>query len=251
MLKSSQLASVGLLVCLAGTASAQTLTPAGVVTAAQAARAGSSAVSEGATIFSGDLLKTEGNGSIQVQAGKIKLALGENSSMRIFRQENRTIVELERGLVSYAASGTGESITLYAQDVKFVPDTTKPASGQITIRSRCELGAAAVRSSMEITSGKESKTLEESKSFTVTSEVGIDYRDSWTPMLSDYPDFPREAAYHHSHAHTACPAAFLNHAHRPPLSALATGHFRELAIGVTAVVTAIVVDEALESPDRP
>jgi len=83
------------------------------------------------TVFSGDLLKTADKGAIQIEAKQVKLAAGENSSMRIFRQGERTVIELEYGVITYSAPGAGESITIFAQDVKFVADTSKPAEGQI------------------------------------------------------------------------------------------------------------------------
>src|SRR5882672_661953 len=192
-----------------GAAAAQTPPAAvGVVSAAQAAHVGSAPLTQGSTVFSGDLLKTDDKEWIQVSVKQVRINLGENSSMRIFWQEGRTVVELERGVITYAAPGAGESVTIFAQDVKFVPDTSRPAEGQISVRSRCELRAEAVRSTLQATSGRETKTIEESKSFSVTSEIGIEYKDSWQPVLADYPDFPRDAQYHHSHSHAACAVAY-------------------------------------------
>lgn len=233
-------------------ATAQTLPAAvGVVVAAQAARVGSSPLTQGSTVFSGDLLKTEDKGSIQVSVKQVRISLGENSSMRIFWQEGHTVLELERGVVTYAAPGAGENISIFAQDVKFVPDTTKPAEGQISVRSRCELSAVAVRSTLEATSGREKKTIEESKSFSVTSEIGVEYRDSWQPVPADYPDFPHDAQYHHSHSHAACPAAYSTQSSRLTKPPIGDGHFREIAGGIIVGVSLIPIIKALESPHKP
>jgi len=223
----------------------------GVVSAAQAAHVGSASLTQGSTVFSGDLLKTEDKGLIQVSVKQVRINLGENSSMRIFWQEGRTVVELERGAITYAAPGAGESITIFAQDVKFVPDTTKPAEGQIAVRSRCELHAVAVRSTLQATSGRETKTIEESKSFSVASEIGVEYRDSWQPVLADYPDFPRDAQYHHSHSHAACAVAYNTESHNPVKPPIGDGHFREIAVGIIAVSSSIPIIKALESPHKP
>lgn len=224
--------------------------PVGSVTSAEAAHVGTAPVSVGATVYSGDLLSTEDRGMIQVQVAKAQFALGPNSSMRIFRQDNRTVVELERGVITYHAPGAGESIALYALDVRFVPNTSNPASGQIHVRSRCELGAVAIHGNIDVTSGRESKTIEESKSFSVTSEFGIEYRDSWQPVPADYPEFAPDSRYHHSHGHAACVAAF-SQARRAPVPAGGTGHFREIIIGIVAIGTVPPIIKALESPDRP
>jgi hypothetical protein len=222
-----------------------------MVVAAQAAQVGNTTLTPGATAFSGDLLTTRDNGLIQVHVKQVRLALGENSSMRIFRQEERTVIELERGVLTYSAPGTGESITVYAQDVKFVPDTSRPAEGQISVQSRCELNASAVRSTIAATSGRETKIIEESKSFSVTSEIGVEYRDSWQPVPADYPDFPRDAQYHHSHSHAACAVAYNTQSHNPIKPPIGDGHFREIAVGIIAVSSSIPIIKALESPHKP
>ena len=233
-------------------AAAQTPSAAvGVVVAAQAAHVGSAALTQGSTVFSGDLLKTEDKGLIQVSVKQVRLNLGENGSMRIFWQEGRTVVELEGGVITYVAPGAGESITIFAQDVKFVPDTTKPAEGQISVQSRCELSAVAARSTLEATSGRETKTIEESKSFRVTSEIGVEYRDSWQPVPADYPDFPRDAQYHHSHSHSACAAVYNAQSHNLTKPPIGDGHFREIAVGIIAVSSSIPIIKAFESPHKP
>ncbi len=219
-----------------GVATAQTPpAAAGVVSAAQAAHVGNAALTQGSTVFSGDLLRTEDKGLIQVSVKQVRINLGENSSMRIFWQEGRTVVELERGVITYAAAGAGESITIFAQDVKFVPDTTRPAEGQISVRSRCELHAEAVRSTLQATSGRE----------------GVEYKDSWQPVLADYPDFPRDAQYHHSHSHATCAVAYNTESNNPIKPPIGDGHFREIAVGIIAVSSSIPIIKALESPHKP
>jgi hypothetical protein len=232
-------------------AAAQTLSPAGVVVVAQAAQVGNTTLTQGSTVFSGDLLRTGDKGATQVQVKQVRIALGGNSSMRIFRQDERIVVELEAGALTYAAPGAGENVTIFAQDVKFVPDTSISAEGQITVKSRCELSATAVRSKLEATSGRETRTIEESKSFSVTSEIGVAYQDSWQPVPADYPEFPRDAQYHHSHSHAACPATYTNQTNnkiKPPIN---DGHFREIATVLVLGPTIPIIIGALESPHKP
>jgi hypothetical protein len=230
-------------------AHAQQLPSAGVVTLAANARIGNGNVSEGATVFTGDLLKTSDQGHLSVQSGSLQFVLGENSSARIFRSENRTIVELERGTLAYSAKGVNENLTIFALDIRFVPQTSLQASGQISIISRCDVSLTAIHGNVEVTSGRETKTVQENKSYRVLADFGVDYRDSWQPVLSDYPDFPRDAQYHHSHGHVACLAAA--NAVQNPMAPLLEGHIREIIGGAVAIITGWAVHEALESPDRP
>jgi len=230
-------------------AHAQQLASAGVVTVATNSTIGNGNVTEGTTVFSGDLLKTGDQGHLSVQSGTLQFALGENSAARIFRNLDRTIVELERGTLAYTAKGVNESVTIFALDIRFAPQTSLQVAGQISILSRCDVSVTAIRGTVDVTSGRETKTVQESKSYRVLSDLGVDYRDSWQPVLNDYPDYPRDTQYHHSHDHVACAAA-ANNAQKPPF-ALTGGHFREIIGGAVAIVTSWVVHEALESPDRP
>ena len=223
---------------------------AGIVTLAVNATSGNGSITQGATVYSGDLLKTADNGRLQVQVGTIQFVLSGNSSSRIFHAGNRTLVEVERGILAYSVRGTNEELILYAQDIKVVPRTSASAAGQIDITTRCSVTVTSTRSPIDVTSGKETHTIEESKTFRVTSVEGVDYRDDWKPVLTDYPEYPRDADYHHSHGHVACPAAYVEQARHAPIAG-GSGHFVELMGGAVAVVIAIAVHEAVESPDRP
>ena len=231
-------------------AKAQQAAPAGVVTVADRATLGNQAVSVGSTVFSGDLLKTEDEGHLNVQAATVQIALGPNTSVRLFRNLNRVIVEIERGSIAYTAKGTNEDLAIFALDIRLVPKTSVPAAGQVTIVSRCDVNANAIHSTIDVTSGRESKTIEEGKSFRVLSEFGVDYRDSWQPVLADYPDFPRDAEYHKSHSHVACPAGVWQAA-KSPVSALGSGHFAEIVGGSVGIITVVVVHKVFESDERP
>lgn len=222
--------------------------PVGTVVNGQNASVGLSELSNGTTIFSGDLLKTGDGGQLQVQAGTLQFVLAEDSTARIFKYGGRVSVELERGTIAYTAKGVAEQLAIFAQDIRFVPATTEPAAGQITVVSHCEVRATARKSTLEAKSGKETKTIETDKSYDSRSEIGVDYNDSWKPELPDYPEYPREAGYHRSHSHVACSAGPFKQ--RPPLMA-GSSHFTLLAGSAVAIVTAVAVVKALESPDKP
>ena len=221
------------------------------VSAAQNATIGGLNLSEGSTVFSGERLATGVGGEVRVQCGGIRLALRENSAMRAFQTGTKTIVELEHGTVLYATLGNSEDLTIYSLDIRVVPATSRPAMGQVSSPSHCQISVYPTKSSATVTSGRETKVIEESKSYEVTAVEGIDYREDWKPILSDYPEFPRDADYHHSHSHVACAPAYANNTNRPPVQAVGQGHFREIAIGIIGGVSIIPIKKALESPDRP
>jgi hypothetical protein len=229
---------------------AQQAEPVGAVSNANNALVGTTPVSSGTTIFSGDLLKTGEAGRLQVQSGTMQFVFDANSAARIFRAGDRVTVELERGSVSYSAKGVSDNLTLFAQDIKFVPRSSELAVGTISIVTRCEVKASAVRGTLQATSGKETKTIDQNGSYNVLSEIGVEYNDSWKPVLQEYPEYPRDAEYHHSHNHVAC-AEGVWQTKKGPLLAGNEGHFKIVMAGAVAVVTAVIVIKALESPAKP
>ncbi len=230
--------------------SAQEVGQAGVVTFANGASIGIATASNGSTIFSGDLLKTGEAGRLQIQSGTMQFVLDARSAARIFKTGDRVLVELEQGSLVYSAKGVSENLTLFAQDIRFVPRTTELAVGQITIISRCDVQASTSRSSLEATSGKETRTIDANKSYSVIPLFGVDYNDSWKPTVQDYPEYPRNADYHRSHNHIACSPGDQK-TQKLPKSTATEGHFILKATTIAVVPTAIILWKALESPDKP
>jgi hypothetical protein len=221
---------------------------AGVVTLANQALLAGSTVSPGATVFSGDLVATEEEGQIQVQAGRIKLTLLPQSSFRIFRAGEIVVVELERGGMTYSTAA-GDDLTIYALDARLVPERAGGATGQVTVVSRCEVKATSQTHTLEVTSGKETKTIEETKTYSVRSEFGIEYHDSWKPVPADYPEFDPNSRYHRSHSHSAC--GLVAKENGPAPKAALGSHFKVAAAVVAVGVTCLVLCPDFESPDKP
>lgn len=228
---------------------AQQAEPVGSVASANNAVAGRMPVSSGSTVFFGDLLKTGDVGRLQVQSGGMQFVLDANSAARIFRTGDREVVELERGSLSYSAKGVSENLVLFAQDIRFVPKSSDLAVGQISIVTRCEVKASVLRGTLQATSGKESKTIEPGTAYQVLSEIGVDYNDSWKPVLEDYPEYPRDADYHRSHTHVACAEGVWQSNKGPRLPA--QDHFKIAILGAAGILTTVVLIKALESPDKP
>jgi len=221
---------------------------AGVVLQANRAQIAGAAVSSGASVFSGDLLVTDEEGQLQVQVGRSKVVLQPSSSLRLFRSGTQSVVELERGTMNYATSGTGEELVIYALDVRLVPLRTAPTAGQVTVVSRCEVRATSQTQTLDVTSGKETKTIEETKTYTVRSDFGVEYHDSWKPVPADYPDFDPNSTYHRSHSHGPCGLADVPR--QAPAPALSS-HFKVAAAIIAGGVTCIILCRDFESPDKP
>lgn len=221
---------------------------AGVVTLANQAQLGGASLSEGATVFSGDLVNTEDEGQVQIQAGRIRLTLQQQGSFRIFRAGDRLVVELERGTMTYSMTGT-DDLTIYALDTRLVPEHAEGAAGQVSVVSRCEAKATSLKQTITVTAGKETKTIEETKTYTVRSDFGVEYHDSWKPTPSDYPDFDPNSTYHRTHSHSACGLAAKDASSgaKPALGS----HFKVAAAVIAGGVTCLVVCRDFESPATP
>lgn len=222
-------------------------TVAGVVTLSNRGLLAGSSLTTGATIFSGDLIATEDDGQVQLQVGRTKLTLLPSSSLRVFRAGEKAVVELERGTMTYSTAA-GDDLVIYALDARMVPERGNGGTGQVTIVSRCEMRATSQVHTLEVTSGKEAKTIEETKTYTVASDFGVEYDSSWKPVPNNYPDFDPNSAYHRTHSHSAC--GLVAKETGPPKPALSS-HFKLAAAVITPVVLCLVICRNFESPDKP
>ena len=216
-------------------------TPLGIVGNANAAKVGNSAVSEGATIYSGDSLSTDNGGLLLVRIGALSIELQSDSSAHIYRAPYGAVVELNGGMVVYSTPGGPQNIVIVASDVRVTPAPDRSDFGSVTIEDRCNVRVQSQRGEADVKVGSESKRIEEGKAYKVRAENSISYRKYLSPDESDY---------HNYHEHTPCAAAYENAKGKPPI---AGGQSRFLyAVGGAAVlITVIGVSEALESPSRP
>lgn len=204
----------------------------------------------GTDVYGGELLQTSNEGSLTIQCRTVRLALASNSSMRVFQSGTKTSVEVERGIVAYSTAGQSENLTLYALDVKIVPNTSQPTIGQVDVASHCEVSVQSIKGTAAVTSEAETKVVEESKAYDVTPKMGVDYSDDWQPIPADYPDLPRQAKYHDSHHHVACAAAPIQN--ESAKAAIDPEVFREIAVGGLMAGGGIVLWRWLtESPSKP
>lgn len=200
--------------CLLAGAAWPAQTPSvGVVLQTQSARLNQNDASIGTTLYDGDRLETQSKGALSVRASQILLTLPEDSLLWMNHENTILTPKLDRGTVIFR-SETGEGVEIHADDVRVRPHAQVLTVGQVTIEN-CYIIVTARTQSLDVTAGKENRTLEEGKTYRV-ARVG------------------------------PC-AAMQNHA---PL-AVGQSRFYIGAAAVVATVTGLAVSEALESPDRP
>ncbi len=212
----------------------------GIVVKSTNGHVGSAPVPDGASIFSGDALSTQDNGTLSVRLGPLSLQLEPSSEAHIYRAPYGAVVELNRGTVIYTTPGTQQNLVIVASDVRVTPDLAAPYVGRVTIENRCEVMVYSQRGQAEVQTGSESRTVEQGKAYRVRAMNEVSYRQYVSPEADDY---------HNYHQHVPC--ALLERAgyHGP----IAAGHSHFLLV-TTALIggaTAIGVWKALESPDRP
>jgi hypothetical protein len=189
----------------------------GQVTQSSGAKLNSGAISVGTTVFDGDRLETAAKGALGFRSGSIQLFLPENSTLVMNHDESGLAPTLQRGSVSFRAEGSA-GIRLGAGDIRVRPRSSAATAGQITLE-QCAVVVTSRTESLEVTAGKETKIVEEGKSYRV--------------LMQDSCNAPRDNA---------------KNANRPIMAA----HSRFIAIPVAvAILSWMGIDEALESPDRP
>jgi len=187
--------------------------PAGVVLQSANARLNTVDATIGTTVYDGDRMETQDKGALSLRSGQIQLTLAESSTLWMNHENSLVAPTLQRGTVTFRAeNGTG--VEIKADDVRVRPHTLALTIGQVTLQD-CDILVTARTQDLEVTAGKETKILEEGKTYRVVRKG-------------------------------AC-GAIANHA------PLAVGQSRffilPAAIGIVVVVWGI--HKGLESPDRP
>ncbi len=192
--------------------SAQTA-PAGVVLQSANARLNTTDAAIGTTIFDGDRMETQDKGALSLRSGQVQLTLSESSTVWMNHENLILTPTLQRGTVTFRAeNGTG--IEIKADDVRVRPHTPVLTVGEVTLHD-CDILVTARTQDLEVTAGKETKILEEGKTYRVARK-------------------------------DACGAA----QYHPPA---AVGQSRFFLLPVAAITPIIIVTviKGLESPDRP
>jgi hypothetical protein len=214
---------------------------AGVVLDASSAHVGEARLTNGTSLYSGDVIATESEGHAQVRIRQSKFELIGQSDGAFFPGTNGAVAELRHGTLVVGLNDPSESFEIFASDVRIVPKNDRPILAEITMNSACDLQIKVMRGNLVATTGKETKTLEEGHAYDVIPEFSVN--DSRNPAIS-----PDASEYHRGHQHGTCALAS-KLGHRPAKAGFS--HFVTVVAIAGAVVLIPAIEEALESPDRP
>jgi hypothetical protein len=195
----------------------------GVVLEADGAMVAGSSLSAGSSLYIGDVVNTDSDGHAQLRVRHSVFQMIGETYAAFFPGPTGAVVELRHGTVIVALNNPAEGFEIFASDVRIVPKDARPILAQITMNSSCDLQIKVQHGTLEATSGKETKTLEEAHDYDVIPEYSVN--ESRNPAIS-----PDESGYHRGHEHKVCAlAAKLG---KPPAAGLS--HFKIIAAAVGA-----------------
>lgn len=212
----------------------------GLVAKSVKAHIGNAAASDGASVYTGDLLSTEQGGSMLVKFSGLTLELLDNTSVHVYAAPYGAVVEMEHGTVNYATPGNSQNIVIVASDVRVTPYLSVADAGRVSMEDPCNLTVSTVHGTADVQAGHESRTIEQGKTFRVRSENQVSYRKYLSPDASDYHDY---------HQHTPCAPMQALKGHSPV--AAGQSRFLYVAGAVIGGATWWALSEATESAKRP
>lgn len=175
---------------------ATTDAPLGVVLQANLAHVNDSAVSAGATVYSGEELSTDDGGSLDLRIVNSRFGLGANSRAYFYAGARGSIAELTSGTLTFRKDAGSEGLEVVASDVRIVPKGEGAVTGQVSITAPCAITVTSFAGETEVTTGKDTRTVGEQESYSVTPELSV--LAGRTSISPDDPD------YHRSHSHKTC-----------------------------------------------
>jgi hypothetical protein len=198
----------------------------GVVLLADQALLRSVGAAAGATIFDGDRLATDTKGLLRVRAGAAQLQLLSASAATLNQTATGVSATLTMGTLAAAAPNAG-ALEMHVSEALIRLHGDGVMQAQVTLVNAKELLVSAQRGALEITVGDQTEIIPEATSFRVFIDPPA--APSANANAKPQPQGPRGGG-----ARSAGRSRFIL-----------------LALAVTAVVTILGVDEALESPAHP
>ncbi len=196
----------------------------GTVITADKAHVGEGVAGIGTTVFAGDKLSTDPQGSMQLRAGAARLLLLSASAAEVNDSEGTPSARLLLGTATFS-TGNARAFTLYASKAAIRAQSDAPTIGQVTYLNSKELLVTSKRGPLTITVDGETQLIADNTTYHV-------YLDPQDPQGAGSGS---QSAGGHGNS---------------PLKA-GRSRFLIFAVAITGVATYFAVSEALESPARP
>ena len=201
----------------------------GTIVTAEHARVGESSAEVGTTIFNGDRLSTDPQGSVQIRAGAARLLLQSASAAIVNDTDGTPSAKLLLGTATFS-TGNAKAFTLYASRAAIRSQSDAPTIGQVTYLSEKEILVISKRGPLTVTVDGETELIPEGSAYRVVLEAPSAMNQGPEGAGSGKRD--------------------KNSGGGPPLRA-GRSYFLVGAVTVTGIITGLAISEALESPNRP
>lgn len=206
-----------------------TTPPLGTVIAADRAHVGEGGASVGTTVYSGDRVSTDLQGTMQVRAGAARLLLQSASAAVVDNNEGAPSAKLLLGTATFS-TGNAHAFTLYASKAAIRPQTDAPTIATVTYLNDREILVSARRGDLVVSVADESQVITVGNSFRVV----IDPEEA----EAQGPEGAGSGKQNKGGSGGG------------PLKA-GRSRFLLLATGLIAAGTGVAIYKAMESPDRP
>lgn len=193
------------------------VTPLGTVITADHAHVGEAVADVGTTIYSGDSIKTENQGSLQLRAGPARLLLLGSSAAVVDDTSGAPSAKLLSGTAAFSTA-RADAFTLFVSTASIRPQTDAPTIGQVTFLDDKTIVVTARRASLIVSVEGDTQIVQEGQSY----RVALDSSDAQGPQGAG----------------------------GGPLKA-GRSRFLLIATILTAIGTGLAVYWALESPSSP
>ena len=198
----------------------------GTVITADKAHVGEGMAAVGTTVFGGDRISTENQGSVQLRAGAARLLLQSASVADVNDTEGTPSARLLLGTATFS-TGNAHAFTLYASKAAIRAQSDVPTIGQVTYINDKELLVISKRGPLTITVAGETQLIADGTSY----HVYLDPEAAQGPQGAGSGSGPGGKG-------------------GSPLKA-GRSRFLIFAVTITGVATYFAVSESLESPHRP
>lgn len=160
------IAALVLVFALACVSAFAATTPLGTVITADRAYIGEAGADVGTTIFSGDRVSTDVQGSMQLRTGAARFLLLSSSAAIVDNSDGWPSARLVLGTATFS-TGNAHAFTLYASNAIVRPQTDAPTIGTVTYVNEKELVVTARRGSLVVSVQGEQQVIAEGTSYRV------------------------------------------------------------------------------------
>lgn len=158
------LAFCGLLSIRAALAAPKIIAPVGVVVFAEGAQVSQVTAQIGASLYAGDTLSTDANGSLRVRFGVSQLVLGPATVVKLQDAPSGIVAVLRHGVVRFNAAGSPIELRVLEAIVR--PQTG--ASCEVIVMGPRELQVGSTKGSVVVEVDGEERVVSESTAYDVT-----------------------------------------------------------------------------------